>query len=138
MTSAAVQRLISSIGRGAVLNQTTFESLDSVAALGGRDDRAFEAEWLRVHEALTALPLNPEAEEQVTRLCEAAFKRIYEVSEDPELAGEVSDDLDLVGRALTHHWNDPWLNGLLRTYLQHGFPHGSIEPVPGTIDDLIP
>ncbi len=54
-----------------------------------------------------------------------------------ELAPAISDDFDLIARALSIGFSDPWLNALFLSYSTGEFPCGHLEGVPGTLSELV-
>lgn len=61
-------------------------------------------------------------------LREAAFKQAFEVTKSADACGYVSDDFSLIADAIRAEVSDPWLSGLLATYLEGGFPFGKLSP----------
>jgi len=74
---------------------------------------------------------------ELAMLREVAFIRVYDVTEHPDLAGNVSDDFGLIGGALLTAFEDDWLNGLWGEYREHRFPCCNIHPVQGRLGDLL-
>lgn len=100
------------------------------AMLDLHDQKAFDAEWVRVdkgvkqHEAKQQL--SEEDKNAIDELREATFKKTYQVTGNGELASYVSDDFDLIARALLVDYNDIWLDALWAQYQTGNFPHGAL------------
>jgi len=118
-----VRALIRLIEAGLLLGRRTFEGPEVAALLNSRDDRSFETEWLSLFRRLEALPaLDDEDKKQVDALREKAFKVAYKHSREPDLAGYVSDDFEVIGRGLLVTPADSFVQRLLNTYAQGRVP----------------
>ncbi len=113
-----------------LLKQIEFGTLDIDDLLDKRDAEVFDAEWIRVYNAVESLKsvedysemekkINSEVREQV-------FKMIYELSNDGDLAGYVSDDFGLIADAELLGYRDSWLDKLISCYKNKTIPCGSI------------
>ena len=102
-------------------------------ALSQREDPAFEQPWLAVFDAVESVAsldrLRPDQRLVVDRIREAAYKQVFRATSHPDLAAYVSDDFDLIARAIVAGHHSPWLASLLSAY-----SHGRF-PVP---DSLVP
>jgi len=80
---------------------------DADRAMDARDEPSTEQAWLREHETVRGLlkRLDPGAASDVPNaVAEAAFRRAFEVSENHELAAQVSEDMRLLAEAgLVNH-----------------------------------
>lgn len=94
---------------------------DSV--LDAREDEGFDQLWTSHHAALLATPLTPEMTEGITRLREHAFKEVFSISRNADLAGYVSDDVGLIAHHMAVEAPASWVNGLLESYVRGEFPH---------------
>ena len=131
-----IDRILSAIESGRILGNATFpDDIDKTLDL--RDTDPFDKEWSRVNDLLSSFgPVNDDTN-QISRLCEAAFKKTYEHTENSELAGYVADDFGLIGTALVLDVDDPWLNGLWIAYREGYFPHRDIPILSGRLTDLL-
>lgn len=95
--------------------------------LDSRDSHNFEKDWLQVsHEIEHREKLNPLPEPtlaELDKIRETAYKAVFSVTENSDLAAYVSDDFELIGKALALNFNDEWLTRLWSTYLKGSFPH---------------
>ena len=100
---------------------------EQCALLDSRDAQPFDDEWVRVHKAIEqekrASSLNTAIEDEIREL---AFKKAYQNTGNGEIAGYVSDDFDLLARAIAVGYFDPWLNLLWNEYQAGRFPHGDL------------
>ena len=99
-------------------------------ALDARDSDPFDATWMAHYTALQPLevthPLQPEERALISRIRERAFKAAFATSSSADLAGYISDDFDLLARALCLDYESPWLSALLHSYVQGTFPTGDL------------
>ena len=97
--------------------------------LDARESRAFDREWIRCLSAVQDIEVEGELQTKnvtIDELREWAFKRAYQVSGDAEIAAYVSDDFDLLARALQADYSDPWLAALWQCYRAGQFPCGDL------------
>ncbi len=136
-----LENLSQKISTGSILALTTFQKLDIEDALCQRDSFEFEHEWLRVfHEIETLLeiqPLHQDDLQQVNMLREKTYKRVYEHTQYSEICAYVSDDFEMISKALILSYNDSWLNALWNEYKSGVFPCGVLKKKTGTLSELI-
>jgi len=133
-----ITQLLAKLESGGLLATPLLDTEEIDTALDARDGEGFEVDWLRVHERLSLEAKSDEPTEAVLkRIREVAFKAAYRHSENPDFAGYVSDDFDLVSRALISEMDDPWLNGLFAEYVAGRFPSGAVNPSSIRLADQI-
>ena len=137
-----VDVLVSAIEDERMLAEAAFSTIDADALLDDRDsNELFEAQWLRVHRKLEELwkaePIDDDQVDAVDELREVAFSAAGEASGHHELAAYVSDDFDLIGKALVLGFDDPWLNGLFLVYKNGGVGGPGIEEQSGQLRALV-
>ncbi len=136
-----LEKLTVMIEKGRLLSPEMFGGLDIDAALDQRDSPEFDEHWMniynKVEEESSAEPLGERELSRVERAAEVAYKTSFQNSESPELAGYISDDFDLIAKALLLSFNDSWLNSLLASYCDGRFPKGKLEPVPGQLSAVL-
>lgn len=59
---------------------------------------------------------SPNDESAISVLREFAFKETFRVTEDPEIAAYVSDDIGLIAEALAKSHVTPWCEKMLASY----------------------
>ena len=128
--------LVQGVESGRLLTATTFDT-NVDEAIEGRDQPEFDSEWIRVYDAVQSIGIPADGQHTLDRLREVAFKRTFELTENPELAGCVSDDFGLFGAALFADVDDAWLTGLWIEYRNHRFPHGTILRIEGALRNMI-
>jgi hypothetical protein len=96
------------------------------AAMDSRDQAETERKWLREHESvqrlLSSVTTSDMERKLVKEIAEAAFRKAFEASHHPELAGLVSDDLQLLAGALVVGYRSPTLEKLWQAYSEGRFP----------------
>ncbi|NMI07391.1 hypothetical protein HF638_25695 [Paenibacillus sp. SZ31] len=122
MSKTDVEKLLLDLNEGRILTQQTFEGLDVEIYLDERDAPAFADEWMKSFERW--VQASAVAEEEVLRAGrEQAFKQTLALTDEPELAGYVSDDMGLIGAALLQDvMQDSFVNQLLESYRQGRLP----------------
>lgn len=95
-----------------------------------RDYQGFETEWLKVSQAVKqreeSQQVGDEDKTAIDELREATFKKTYQVTGNGEISGCVSDDFDLIARALVVDYSDAWLDALWTKYQTGDFPNGKL------------
>jgi hypothetical protein len=118
--------LLRLMSRGKVLGETTFRTLDPDVALAARDEPPFDGEWMRVFDSLKGRSMESAHGPVIERIRERAFKLCFAATGDPDLSGYVSDDFDLLARALSAEVDDEWLARVMSEYLVGRFPSGDL------------
>ena len=112
------------------LEQIDFNTLDIEELLDNRDAEVFDTEWIRVYKAVESMKNAenyPEAEkENNTKIREQVFRKLYEFTNDSDLAGYVSDDFGLISDARLLGYKDLWLDELIACYEKGIIPRGSL------------
>lgn len=132
------QYLLEKLESGAVLSPRSLD-VDWAQALDAQESDSFETEWLRVHSALDVVRERLAHEELlfVQGIAEAAYRRVYEATSNPDAAGSVADDFELFALALASGYEDGWLNGLWLKYQSGQVPFSEIERIDGSLEALI-
>ena len=114
-----------------LLGKVDFSDVDVADDLiDARESEPFDGEWMRVYSAIQDAEVEGELQTKnviVDELREWAFKRAHGVSGNSEIAAYVSDDFELLARALQAGWSDEWLGALWQTYRAGRFPCGSLD-----------
>jgi hypothetical protein len=96
------------------------------AAMDSRDQAETERAWLREHESvqrlLSGATTSDTEKRLINEIAEMAFRKAFEASGNPELAGLVSDDLQLLSAALVVGYRSPTLEMLWQAYSEGRFP----------------
>lgn len=126
MIEAAVCRLVDSM--------RSFQPMeDADSWLDARDSHIFDRAWVeafsRVEDVTPA--------RWVDAAAERAFKFVYELTQNGEVAAYVSDDFDLIGRFADVGVDDPWVAGFVAAYSNGRFPAGFIEPRDRSVFELL-
>jgi hypothetical protein len=129
-----LQRAIQS---GALLGSETFKYLDVERVLHGRDEPIFEEQWLRLFDRVRDVALNEDELHDLEALRMAAFKTTFAHSSDPDLSADVSDDFEVMAKAIAHDSEQDFLLALVETYCGGNIPHGLIKPSGRNIQSLL-
>ena len=99
-------------------------------SIKSKDIEVFDTEWIRVYKAVESMKNAenyPEAEkENNTKIREQVFRKLYEFTNDSDLAGYVSDDFGLISDARLLGYKDLWLDELIACYEKGIIPRGSL------------
>lgn len=98
--------------------------------LDARDSQTFDSEWMRVYSAVQDIEVGGELQTKnivIDELREWAFKRAHGISGNAEIAACVSDDFEILARALQANYSDEWLGALWQQYREGRFPCGDLE-----------
>lgn len=90
-----------------------------------RDEPAFDAEWMRVYTTVQDLEVEGEVQKAnvvIDEIRESTFRRVFQLTRNPEVAGAVSDDFDLIARAVQIGLEDEWLDEMWEEYEAGRFP----------------
>lgn len=131
----AIEFLANLIRKQEICDATTFDGYESRIEM--RYESNFEKAWMRCFDQLVAVKLNEDDNARLNELREIAFKVAYKHTDDPDLAGLVSDDFELIGKAATSGTNAPWLNSLWLAYRDKIFPAGTLTETDGDLSLLI-
>ena len=114
-----------------LLGKTDFSDPDLADdLLDNRDGDPFDTQWLRVYSAVQDIEVEGELQTKnvaIDELREWAFKRAHGISGNAEIAACVSDDFELIARALQIEYSDEWLGLLWQSYRKGYFPCGELE-----------
>lgn len=96
------------------------KEVDWDAELDARDSSAFDEAWNSSYK--TVHDLDPSENEIIRNIREFTFKQTFRLTQNPELAGYVSDDLGLIAKAFDSNHDHEFINSLWESYLQGRFP----------------
>lgn len=125
---SSTEVLLRAIQNGILLGESTFEDLDADWILSGRDEPDFEREWLRLFECLKDVTFDADENQKINQLRDAAFKATFKNCSNPDLAGYVSDDFEVIAKGVAREPEDAFLAKLLETYVAHSIPCGTLRP----------
>jgi hypothetical protein len=131
MISDALDMLYDDIAQGNLVHKDMFRSKDLELFLDERDDSNFDDEWIRVFNKINELEMKntikSDLKNSIDRIREVSFKKAYEFTNNADLAGYVSDDMELIAKGILLEYQDKWLAAVYNLYKQKVFPHGKIQ-----------
>lgn len=114
----------------AKLDKIDFSNIDIDMILDNRDNNPFDNEWVRVYndieELKTEKSYTDEDKKYSSDIREKAFTKIYELSDDGELAEYISDDFGLIADSQIVNYTDIWLENLISCYENATIPSGDL------------
>jgi hypothetical protein len=125
--------MLAAIDNGTLLGARVFDGVDCDAVVNAQDaSPAYEAEWLRLKEAVDRAWEQAAPSAVIRQLAERIQKHVFlkvsEVSGHPEIAAYVSDDFDLIVRGRVAGLKDAFLERLWSAYQAGQLPSPSILP----------
>lgn len=93
-------------------------------ALDQRDNDEFSGAWNDAFQRVQTLAYTSASDgDAVTELRERVFKRVYGLTQSPEVAGYVSDDIGLVADSIAKSCHIEWVSQLFQRYRDGQFPN---------------
>lgn len=122
-----IEKLKSILTENILLSSLNLDEENIDEMLDKRDSKDFEEKWLSAFHKIEQLeksrPLTIEENTELNKICEAAFKEIFALTQHSELASYVSDDFELLGKYFHLNSQDEWLNSMYLIYSEGKFPH---------------
>lgn len=120
------------VHRELFLEKICSADIDWDEQLDRRDTGEFDENWTSNHDIVQNAgdPMFPDSE--MDKLREFAFKKVFAITQNPDLAGYVSDDFGLIGEAVQRNAMTPWIRGLIHDYMEGTFPTFSRVDENGT------
>jgi hypothetical protein len=118
--------ILAAVERGALLGPRTFEGVDCDAVVDALDDPEYEAEWVRLKEAVDraweAAAPNPVIRQLSDKIQKYVFLVASQSSRSHLIATYIAHDFDLIVRARVAGLVDPFLERLWATYQANSLP----------------
>ena len=121
-----LKRLNEKILNNDFFDKKYLQAIDIDELLDLRDNKEFDDEWVRVFEKTKEYSIKSETVEQINEIRENVLKKIYDFTENSDLAGYISDDFDLMCMAYIVDLNDEWLAKVAHIYNEKRIPSGKI------------
>ncbi len=119
-TMGGIEQIRSWIGLGGLQGGGFLDGAPD-AVLDRRDAPPFDAKWMRTYEAVEGLDVAMDAH-ALECLREEAYRSALSTTGNGEIAARVADDLELLARAFSAGYEDPWLRLLWECYQAGRFP----------------
>lgn len=122
LSKAEAERFLSKLKEGTLITEHTFAELDVDDYLAEREDDEFSGQWMQAFERVQGSGTEAEAED-IRSGREMAYKQVFSLTGDPDLAGYVSDDIGLICTALAgDEVHDGFVHTLQESYLSGRLP----------------
>ena len=123
----SIEEIITGLADGSLIQASAFDGADLDALLDQRDSGDFEDDWICAAEDVQAhwddfTDANA-IEAKIDEVQELAFKKCFEVAEESEISGYVSDDFELLAKASAMALESPYLEQMMKVYSNGGIPH---------------
>lgn len=122
-----INKLYRMINEKQIITEEMFKNKDLNKLLDLRDSSEFDDEWVRVNDDIALKVKEPNCKELIDHICEECYKKAYEISKNDEIAECISDDFELIAKAIVLQHDDNWLNKLMECYFNGVFPCGILE-----------
>ncbi|MDN2710361.1 MULTISPECIES: hypothetical protein [unclassified Janthinobacterium] len=117
---AATSEIVTKINDDMLLEPIFKKATDWDEKLDARDSFEFDKAWSVSHETVTSSC--PPEDGSVREVREAAYKKVYRITENADLAACVSDDMGLIALAFKNKLDVEFINNLWKSYTQGEFP----------------
>jgi len=132
-----LEQLNEQISKGILLGDKIFCEIDIDCVLDGRDDDYFDSAWIDAHNSFKEIQFEINERKLIDIIREVSFKATYNHCRDSDLAAYVSDDFELISKALLTNFSNPFINALWECYKNHKIPFGKIKPLAGNITEVL-
>ncbi|AQQ39411.1 MULTISPECIES: hypothetical protein [Burkholderia] len=100
-----------------------FTGLDSDDVLDKRDAASFDDLWMQSFNDVDGLALSADDKNFLDSIREKVFKLSFRASGNSDIAGRVSDDIELISKSMLAGKSDSWpIKVLWDVYKKGGFP----------------
>jgi hypothetical protein len=113
--------ILSRINDGTFFEHLFNKNTDWDAELDLRDSIEFGSAWSTSYN--TIISSCPPEDQTIKEIRKITFKRVYQITKNPDLAGYVSDDLGLIAKAFENNVEIDFVNRLWKMYTQGSFPN---------------
>ena len=112
------------------INRDMFANINVNEILELRDDTMFDSEWIRVYKLIEeqkqSLGYSDEDKKSSDEYRKMVYKKIYEYSDDSEIAAYISDDFGLIYDCEVLGYSDSWIEALENYYAMCQIPCGRL------------
>ena len=123
------KKLINNIKDNKIFDKAYLQDIDTSEFSDMRDEEEFDDEWMRVFEYFDNVLLEEKYLPEINKVRECAYLKVYEYTNDCDMAAFVSDDFELMCKAYILGYNDKWLNQLVNIYTMKQVPAGKLNVV---------
>ena len=109
------------------INRDMFANINVNEILELRDDTMFDSEWIRVYKLIEEQKQSlGYSDDRINKQIKMVYKKIYEYSDDSELAAYISDDFGLIYDCEVLGYSDSWIEALESYYAMCQIPCGRL------------
>ncbi|KPE49372.1 hypothetical protein [Chryseobacterium indologenes] len=117
------------------LDKTTPESIDEI--LNSRDQPEFSSLWMKAYQAVEEMEMEEALRDQVDEIRKEIFLFTFRTANSSDLPAYISEDFELIASYYIYKIENPWVNHLFFTYLNHQIPHGELMKTDKTLKELV-
>lgn len=121
------ENIMNAIKKKKLFDREYLLALEIDEVLDLRDDDDFSENWMRIYNELQKYKLEEEEKNKITEVIKGIFLLVYEFTNDGELAGEISDDFELICIAYNFGFEDVWLSSMANIYANKKIPYGILK-----------
>lgn len=138
---SAFDKLEKMIFSNEIPSQLALEEEDYDELLDERDEDNFAKHWTKSYNVINKEYIGAELSNiykvRIDKIREFLFKRVYKLTESSDLSSYISDDFDLIVKALLTSSQDGWVNTLWQIYRDGQIPKGELQAFRGDLKELI-
>lgn len=116
----SANEILSIISDHRFLERIFHKKVDWDMELDARDADDFAETWSASYNKVNAIGVSED--KVITEIRESVFKQVFRLTQNPDLAGYVSDDFGLVAMAFENKMDDAHINNLWKSYTKGTFP----------------
>lgn len=139
--TTVLDKLLDLFCKDRVFLMDSFNNINVNDFLDERDEDPFDGDWVNAFNEVKKQfeTLHPErsAIDKIDKIRELAFRSAFSGSNSSDLAGYVSDDFELISKAIVINSDNKWVTTLLDIYLGGGFPSGKLVRHSVKVRDLV-
>ena len=120
-------KLINNIKNNKIFDKAYLQNIDISSFLDMRDEEEFDDEWIRVFDYFEDILIEESYLLEIDKVRECVYLKVYEYTNDCDMAACISDDFEIMCKAYILDYNDNWLNQLINIYTIKQVPAGKLN-----------
>ncbi len=134
-----LDKIIDLINQKLIFTADMFSNVDLDSILDKRDEDPFDSDWTNALEDISkkSSVINQDDFSKIETIRELAFKAAGELSEFGEISGYISDDFEMISKAVAVRSDNLWVSALLKKYLRNEIPYEALDVQCELINDLL-
>ena len=126
-------KLINNIKNNKIFDKAYLRNIDISSFFVLMDEKEFDDEWIRVFDYFEDILIEESYLLEIDKVRECIYLKVYEYTNDGDMAAFISDDFEIMCKAYILDYNDNWLNQLINIYTIKQVPAGKLNVACGDI-----